>query len=42
MQKQDVKMVNSMVIGLCYALRQVKKLRFYENELKDAMESMYL
>lgn len=40
--KQDIKMVNSMVIGVCYAVKQVKKLRYYEDELKDAMESMYM
>lgn len=40
--KNDIKMVNAMVIGLCYVLRQVKRLRFYETSLRDAMEAMYL
>ena len=40
--KKDVKMVNSLVIGLCYVIKQIKKLRYYENELRDAMETMYL
>lgn len=40
--KKDVKMVNSLVIGLCYVLKQVRKLRFYERSLRAEMENMYL
>lgn len=40
--KNDLKMTNALVIGLCYVLKQVKKLRYYENELRDAMEDLYL
>ena len=41
-EKNDTKMVNALVIGLCYVLKQVRKLRFYERELRGAMESLYL
>ena len=41
-EKKDVKMVNALVIGLCYVLKQAKRLRFYEGRLRDAMETMYL
>lgn len=41
-EKQDIKMVNSLVIGLCYVLKQVKKLRFYETAFRMAMEDLYL
>ena len=40
--KKDTKATNGLVIGLCYILKQVKKLRFYERELRDAMETLYL
>ena len=40
--KKDTKTTNGLVIGLCYVLKQVKKLRFYERELRDAMETLYL
>ena len=40
--KKDIKMTNAMVIGLCYCLKQAKKLKYYEQELKSAMEDLYL
>jgi hypothetical protein len=40
--KKDTKITNALVIGLCYVLKQVKKLRFYERELRDALETLYL
>lgn len=40
--KKDVKEASALAIGLCYVLKQVKKLRFYEEKLRDAMEEMYL
>lgn len=41
-EKQDVKMVNSLVIGFCYILKQARKLRYYEGEFRNAMEELYL
>ena len=41
-EKQDTKMVSALAIGLCYILKQVRKLRFYEGELRSAMEDLYL
>ena len=41
-EKKDVKMTNGLVMGLCYVLKQVRRLRFYEGRLRDAMETMYL
>lgn len=41
-EKQDTKIINPLVIGLCYLLKQVRKLRFYEKELRYAMEELYL
>lgn len=40
--KKDVKMTNAMVIGTCYVLNQVRKLRFYERQLRNALEELYL
>lgn len=41
-EKQDIKMVNALVIGLCYVLKGVRKLRFYETAFRMAMEDLYL
>lgn len=41
-QKKDIKTTNALVIGTCYVLKQVRKLRFYEIEFKNALEEMYL
>jgi len=40
--KKNIKTTNSLVIGTCYVLKQVRKLRFYEMEFKNALENMYL
>ena len=40
--KNDVRMVNALNIGLIYLLRQVRKLRYYIAELRNAMEELYL
>lgn len=41
-EKSNFKVANALIIGLCYVLKQVKKLRFYERLLRDAMENLYL
>ena len=41
-EDKNTKHSNALVIGLCYVLKQVRKLRFYETELRMAMESLYL
>ena len=41
-EKKETKTVNALLIGLCYVLKQVKKLRYYEAEIRMAMEDLYL
>lgn len=41
-KNENIKYTNALVIGLCYVLKQVRKLRFYEMQLRMAMESLYL
>ena len=41
-EQKNVKTTNALVIGLCYILKQVKKIRFYEAQFRMAMESLYL
>lgn len=42
LENKNIKTTNALVIGLCYVLKQVKKIRFYEAQLRMAMESLYL
>lgn len=41
-EKKDSKMANALIIGLCYILHDVRKLRFFENDLRGALEDLYL
>lgn len=36
------KVVNPLIIGCIYAIKKVRKLRFYERRFRDAMEELYL
>lgn len=40
--KKDIKMTNAIIIGTCYILNQVRKLRMYERMLRSALEELYL
>ena len=40
--KKDTKATNALIIGLCYVLKQVRKLRFYEKNLRFELENLYL
>lgn len=39
---KNISTVNALVIGIIYSLKQVRKLRRYEREFRDAMEELYL
>ena len=40
--RNNQKVVNPLIIGSIYAIKQVRKLRFYERRFRDAMEELYL
>ncbi|MBQ7884757.1 MAG: hypothetical protein IJ318_01510 [Clostridia bacterium] len=41
-EAKQVSQVNAFVIGTIYALKQVRKLRKFESNFRDAMEELYL
>ena len=41
-ERNNQKLVNPLIIGSIYAIKQVRKLRFYERRFRDAMEELYL
>ena len=41
-QKHDEKTTNALIIGACYVLKKIRKLRYYEQQLRLAMEKAYL
>jgi len=41
-ENKNTKTANAMVIGLIYTLKQVRKLRRYEHDFREAMEELYL
>ena len=41
-EKKDIKMTNAIIIGTCYILHEVRKLRMYERMLRSALEELYL
>lgn len=40
--KHQIKFVNSLVISVIYVIKQVKKLRRYEEDFRESMEELYL
>ena len=40
--EKNLKTTNALIIGVIYLLKQIKKLRKYEANFRDAMEELYL
>lgn len=41
-EAKNIKTTNSLIIGTIYTLKQVRKLRRYESNFRDALEELYL
>lgn len=41
-QEKNLKTTNALIIGVIYLLKQIRKLRKYEANFRDAMEELYL
>lgn len=39
---KNIKTTNALIIGTIYVLKQIRKLRKYENNFRDALEELYL
>ncbi len=41
-ESKNVKTTNALIIGIIYVLKQIRKLRKYEKNFRDALEQLYL
>ena len=41
-EAKNIKTTNALIIGTIYTLKQVRKLRRYESNFRDALEELYL